>query len=476
MSDGAQPPPAAETVEQVLARARSAAQARRWNEAVGICDDLLLTSPELPAALALLGTVRAQRGEVEEAIALLERAIAKDPGVAGWHANICALYRLVTRCEDAVRAGQEAVRLNGVNPQFLLNLALALTDVDQRDQAVVYLLRAIGHAPADAAAHLALGQILLARGEFAAGWIEYEWRNETEAAKGTLPRMTSAAWNGMRLPGRILLVGDQGYGDTIQFARYIPMVAGRCNEVIVGCSPELAPLLAQVPGVTSCLFRWDEIPGHAAHARLSSLPYLFQTQASAIPSAPAYLSAPSGRRKAWAERLEQALGSVQPRIGVAWSGRPTHPNDRRRSLRLARLQPLFEAPDASFVSLQKPLPAADADDLARNPAILDLAEEMTDFGETAAIVENLDLVITIDTAIGHLAGALGKAVWVMLPTPADWRWMLEGDTTAWYPSMRLFRQPAPGAWDEVVASVAEALGDFVAGAAMEATRRATVTA
>jgi tetratricopeptide (TPR) repeat protein len=472
MSDGAQLPAGAETSEQTLARARAAAQAKRWNEAIGICDDLLLASPELPAALALLGTVRAQRGEVEEAIGLLERAVAKDPAVAGWHANVCALYRLVTRCEDAVRAGREAVRLNGTNPQYLLNLALALVDVDERDQSIVYLLRAIGHSPGDAAAHLALGQILLARGEFAAGWIEYEWRNETEAAKGTLPRMTSAAWNGMRLPGRILLVGDQGYGDTIQFARYIPMVAERCNEVIIGCSPELAPLLAPVPGVTSCLFRWDEIPGHAAHVRLSSLPYLFQTAPSTIPSAPAYLSAPAGRSEAWAARLQQSLGSARPRVGVAWTGRPTHPNDRRRSLRLSRLRPLFEVQGASFVSLQKPLPAADALD----PAVLDLADEMTDFGETAAIIENLDLVITIDTAIGHLAGALGKAVWVMLPTPADWRWMVEGDGTAWYPSMRLFRQPAPGAWGDVVANVADALRHFVATASTEAAHPAAAVA
>ena len=349
MSDGGKTPADAETVEQVLARARAAAHAKRWNEAIGICDDLLLDSPELPGALALLGTVRAQRGDVEEAIALLERAIAKDPAVAGWHANVCALYRLVTRCEDAVRAGGEAVRLNGANPQFLLNLALALTDVGQRDQAIIYLLRAIGHSPTDAAAHLALGQILLARGEFGPGWIEYEWRNETDVAKGTLPRMTSAPWNGMRLPGRILLVGDQGYGDTIQFARYIPMVAERCNEVIVGCSPELAPLLAGVPGVASCLFRWDEIPGHAAHVRLSSLPYLFQTEPSTIPSSPAYLAAPAGRAEVWAARLQQGA-----RLGTA-----THRH------RLERPSDPPQRPPPIATALAAPTAARDAPSIVR---------------------------------------------------------------------------------------------------------------
>lgn len=455
--------PDAETAEQTLGRARAAAQAKRYNEAIGICDDLLQSNQGLPAALALLGTVRAQRGEIEEAILLLERAIAQDASVAGWHANICALYRLVTRCEDAVRSGRQAIQLNAANPQFLLNLALALIDVNERDQAVVCLLRAIGVSPADAAAHLALGQILLARGEFPAGWIEYEWRNETEAAKGTLPRMTSAAWNGMRLPGRVVLVGDQGYGDTIQFARYIPRVAERCNEVIVGCSPELAPLLASVPGVASCLARWDEIPPHAAHVRLSSLPYLFQTELATIPSASPYVAAPAGRTEAWALRLHERMGPARPRVGIAWAGRPTHPNDRRRSLALAQLQALLDIPGARFVSLQKPLAPADAAALAARGDVLDLSEELTDFGETAAAVENLDLVITIDTAVGHLAGALGKPVWVMVATPADWRWMLERGDTPWYPSMRLFRQPAPGEWAPVIAEVAEALRDFVSG-------------
>ena len=294
------------------------------------------------------------------------------------------------------------------------------------------------------------------------GWIEYEWRNETEAAKGTLPRITSALWNGMPLQGRLLLVGDQGYGDTIQFARYIPLAAKLCQELIIGCSPELVPLVAKIPGITSCHHRWDEIPGHAAHARLSSLPYLFRTELETIPSRRPYLSAAPERVSFWRERFLARLGSDTKRIGLAWSGRPTHPNDRRRSIRLATLRPLADVPNVSFVSLQRPMPAVDAPLLDAFQGLHDHADELTDFGETAAVVENLDLVITVDTAVGHLTGALGRPAWILTPRPSDWRWMLDRSDSPWYPSIRLFRQPAPGIWEDPVREVTAALHEFAA--------------
>ena len=457
----------AETVEQTLARARAAARANRSNEAAGICDDLLLAHPDQPAALALLGTVRAQRGDMEAAIGLLERAIAGDATVAAWHSNLCALLRLVNRCGDAVRHGQDAVRMSPSNPQFLVNFALALVDIDERERALACLLTAIGHAPKDAAAHLALGQMLLAQGEMQAGWREYEWRNETAAAQGTMPRMTSPHWNGMRLPGPLLLIGDQGYGDTIQFARYIPMAAARCTDVLVGCSPELAPLLTRMPGVARCLFRWDEIPPHAAHARMSSLPHLFQTEIATIPLAAPYLAAPVDRAQVWAAELDRLLGTDAPRVGLAWAGRPTHPNDRRRSLRLDQLGPILRTPGVRLVSLQKPSPGTEALDGWK---LLDLADRLADFADTAAVMAALDLVVTIDTGAAHLAGALGCPVWVMLPKAADWRWMLDRADSPWYSTMRLFRQSSPGDWDAVIESVADALPAFLA-AGCQATRR-----
>lgn len=458
----------AETIEQALGRAQQAGRAKRVNEAIGICNDVLTGSPDHAPALAMMGTLRAQLGDLEQGIELLEQAVMHDANVPGWHANLCALYRLAERPEDALRAGGNAVRLNASAPQFLVNLALAHVDMDERDQAVACLLRAIGIDADDASAHLALGQVLLATGEMHPGWIEYEWRNKTEAAQGTMPRITSAHWNGMNIPGgRILLVGDQGYGDTIQFARYIPLVAQRCDEVLMGCSVELAPIIAKLPGVGRCFSNWSEIPGHAAHCRLSSLPWLFQTGLDTIPGPEPYITADPARAEAWAELLAQRVGTSRKRIGIAWSGRPTHPNDRRRSFRLARLRPLAEAADgrAAFVSLQKPVADVDRAAWTIFGDMPDFSAELTDFGETAALIANLDMVITIDTGVGHLAGAMGKPACLLLSKASDWRWLLGRSDSPWYESVSLFRQPRPGAWDEPIMEVTQALTRQLAGAA-----------
>lgn len=447
-----------ETPEQALARAQAAAQAKRFNEAAGICNDVLAGAPDNAPALALLGMIAAHTNDPERGISMLERAVAVRPGVASWYANLSALYRLVYRMQDALRVGQEAIRLDPQNADHLVNLSLVFTDVDDRDHAIACLLRALGLKPEHADGHLALGQNLLAMGDFEPGWKEYEWRNLTEAGKGTLPKMTSAAWNGMRIPnGRLLMVGDQGYGDTIQFARYIALIADRCQELIVGCSAEMGPLLSTIPGVKQYCHRWTDVPGHAAHCRLSSVPYLVHTMPDTIPAKVPYLFADKARVAAWRAKLDAMLPVGLPRIGLAWTGRPTHPNDRRRSTPLARLAPVASAGRASFVSLQKPMPAADQATLGSFPGMTDISEDLKDFGETAAVIDNLDLVITVDTAMGHLAGALGKPVWIMLAKAADWRWMLQRSDSPWYPTVRLFRQPTPGAWDPVIQEVAAAL-------------------
>ena len=455
-----------ETPEQALARAQTAAQAKRFGEAAGICNDVLATSPENAPALALLGMIAAHSNDPERGVELLERAVKLRPGVASWFANLSALYRMLYRMQDALNAGQEAIRLDPQNADHLVNLSLVYTDVDDREHAIACLLRALGLKPEHADGHLALGQNLLALGDFEPGWIEYEWRNQTEAGKGTLPKMTSALWNGMRIPrGRILLVGDQGYGDTIQFARYIPMVAERCQELILGCSAEMGPLLSSIPGVTQYCHRWTDVPGHAAHCRLSSVPGLLHTMPDTIPAEVPYLHADPARVSAWRERLDARLPKGTKRVGLAWTGRPTHPNDRRRSMPLARLAPLAGAGGVSFVSLQKPLPASDVPSLGLFPGLADISGELVDFGETAALIANLDLVITVDTAMGHLTGALGRPVWILLPKACDWRWMLQRSDSPWYPTARLFRQQTPGAWEPVIAEAAAALaGQVRAGA------------
>jgi Flp pilus assembly protein TadD len=459
----AQMPPAqtlqgGETPEQALLRAQAAAQAKRFGEAGGICRDVLTVVPDHPPALALLGIIHGMTNEPDRGIELLEQAIRLRPGNATWYAHLASLCRSTYRMDRALSAGQESVRLDPNNADHLVNLSLVFVDVDDRERAIACLLRALGLNHKHADGHLALAQTLLATGEFEPGWLEYEWRNETEAGKNTVPPMTSAPWNGMHIPkGRILLIGDQGYGDTIQFARYIPMVAERCEEVVLGCSAEMGPILRDIPGVKQFCHRWNDVPGHAAHCRLSSLPMMFQTTPDSIPNKVPYLRTDPARVAAWRERLNAQLPPGVKRIGLAWTGRPTHPNDRRRSLRLERLLPFAQAGRAAFVSLQKPMPAGDRELLGRFPGMTDFADELADFGETAAVMQNLDLIVTIDTAMGHLAGALARPAWIMLPKASDWRWLLDRSDSPWYPTVRLFRQRTPGAWDQVIAEVADAL-------------------
>lgn len=454
--------PGGETIDQALTRAQQAAQAKRLNEASGICADVLVVSPEHPAALALQGIVAAMAGDPEKGVVLLRRAIQLRPGNATWYAHLSSLCRSTYRMEEALATGQESIRLDPNNPEHLVNLSLIFVDVDDRERATACLLRALGLKHDHADGHLAMAQTLLAQGDFDPGWMEYEWRNLTEAGKATMPAMTSATWNGMRIPtGRLLLVGDQGYGDTIQFARYIPMAAARCQELILGCSAEMGPLLENIPGVAKYCHRWTDVPGHAAHCRLSSLPYLFRTQMDTIPSQVPYLKANPSRIAHWRERLAATLPPGVKRIGLAWTGRPTHPNDRRRSMPLSGLAPLADAGPAVFVSLQKPMPARDLEAVPLFRGMTDLSNELTDFGETAAVIENLDLVVTVDTSMGHLAGALGKPVWILIPKAADWRWLLDRDDSPWYPSARLFRQQKPGAWEEPMGRLRTALGAFL---------------
>ena len=453
-------PPGAETPDQLLARAQIAAQAKRFNEADGICADVLAFHPDHPPALALMGIIAAMRNDPDRGVDLLQRAIALRPGNASWYAHLSSLCRGTYRMDEAVASGQESIRLDPNNADHLVNMSLVFVDIDDRERAIACLLRALGLKHDHADGHLAMAQILLSIRDFQSGWPEYEWRNKTEAGKATMPAMTSAHWNGMRIPtGRLLLVGDQGYGDTIQFARFIHMAAERVQDVIVGCSQEMGPLLANIPGVAQYCHRWNDVPGHAVHCRMSSLPYLFGITPETIPAPVPYLKADPTRIAAWRERLDSLLPRGRKRIGLAWTGRPTHPNDRRRSIRLERLLPLARAGDAAFVSLQKPFPDQDREVMREFPFMSDLSNELTDFGETAALVENLDLIITVDTSMGHLAGALARPVWVMVPKAADWRWMLDREDSPWYPTMRLFRQGRPGEWDPVLDRLRGALSD-----------------
>ena len=459
------PDPAPETVadperEALAARlvqAEQAAGLKRFNEAVGICRDILDATPECASACAVWGAVEAHRGDLAQAAGLLERAIKIDPGQAAWHGNLSGIYRVQYRMDEAVAAAREAVRLAPGQARNFVNLAKVLVDRGERDDAITCFMAALVRETGNPEAHLGIGQILLAEGEYRPGWIEYEWRNQLDQAKGLMPKMVTPVWNGMRLPReRVLLVGDQGFGDSIQFARYVPLVAERCGEVVVGCSPELAPLLRTVAGVASVHTRWDEIPRHMTHSLFSSLPGIMGTEAGTIPATVPYFLPDPAARAAWAERLAPLRVDGRRLVGIVWAGRPTHPNDGRRSLTLDILSPLAQVPGVQLVSLQKPVPARDRERLLAL-RLADWGSELTDFSQTLALIAELDLVVSIDSAVAHLAGAANVPVWVMTPSPADWRWMHGRSDSPWYPSVRLFRQARPGSWGQVLDDVVREL-------------------
>ena len=445
--------------EAPLHRAERAVEAGRFGEADGICRDILAGNPEDAGALGLLGAVAGLRGRLGEALALTERAIRRDPEKSRWYGNLCEFYRLGYRLDEALAAGREALRVSP-NTGVLTRLAQVHVDRGEFDEALRHYLAVLGLDPKDPGAHLGIGQILLARGEFRSGWIEYEWRNLMPQAP-KLGHFRAPAWNGMNVPnGRIMLLADQGYGDAIQFCRYIGMVAERCGEVLLGTSPNLKALFARLPGVRFCFSEWQHCPPFTAYALLSSLPYVFGTELPSIPAPVPYLDTDPEKGASWRARLAAQTSPGRPRVGLFWSGRPAHPNNWRRSLNLSQLAELTAVPDVHFVSLQKEVPGHDAAALAGLGNILDLGPQTADFDDTAAIIDGLDLVVTIDSAVAHLAGALGKPVWVLMPRPADFRWLLDRDDSPWYPTMRLFRQPRPGAWPEAIAAAAAALAGW----------------
>jgi Flp pilus assembly protein TadD len=448
----------AETADQALARALNAAKARRINEAIGICRDLLVTTPDLPGALGLLGGILGQEGRADEAIELLKSALARQPNVGNWHLNLCALYRGKNMLDEALASGLEAVRTSPDTAPHRVELALTHLTRGERDLASLRYREAMAREPENPAAHMGLGELLLSVGEYAPGWMEYAWRNKLDQARGTLPKMTAAQWNGMNLPGgTLVLVADQGFGDMIQFARYIPWVKQRVPRLAIGWGPEVTALLGKHPDIDICFAKWADAPPHDAYVLLSSLPQIFATELANIPTPIPYLSIDPARAEYWGRRLAQLRPQRRLRVGLAWSGRPTHPNNIRRSIRMAALAPVLAVEGADFFGLQKPFPQEDQAFAATQPHFIDLSQELGDFAETGAVIQNLDLVIAVDTAVVHLAGALGAPAWVLVPEPADWRWLLGRSDSPWYPSLRLFRQEKPTEWGPVMGAVAEAL-------------------
>jgi hypothetical protein len=416
----------------------------------------------MPEATALLGILAARQHRFDEAQALLETAIAARADVPQWHYELRQVHRRGFHLDAALAAATEAVRLDPVNPRYWNGLGQIHVDRAEHGAAIGCFMNALARAPGDTEAHLSLAHELLSRGDYRAGFMEYEWRFRAALYKDALPTITRPQWNGMRLPGKRLLLGaDQGYGDSFHFARYVRLAAERCGGIVLLCRSPQIPLFARLPGVEACITDITKAGEHAAFCWMASLPYIFGTELATIPAATPYLSPDPTRRSAWREELARRLPETGLRVGLVWAGNPENSGDWRRSIRLERLRDLGAIPGLRLVSLQKPIPQIDRADFAAL-GLEDLSPGLTDFGETAAAIANLDLVVTVDSGVAHLAGAIGVPAWVLIHHPADWRWLLNRDDSPWYPSLRLFRQPVAGDWATPIARLEAALASLAA--------------
>ena len=421
--------------------------------------------PDYAEAFSNKVTALRELHRLDEALSAADQALALKPGYAeGRNNRGGALYDL-RRLDEALADYDQAIALKPDYPEALNNRGVVLHELRRLDEAMASYDRAIALWPDYTEAHHNQAMCRLMREDFAGGWAQYEWRGQTEQLRTDGADADAPLWLGEQdLAGRtILLRGEQGLGDTLQFCRYAPEVAARGAEVVLQVQPGLERLLGRLPGVARVVTRGEATPPHDLQTPLMSLPL-------ALGAGPkvrreGYLTADPEAVADWAERLGATGGDR--RVGLCWAGglrpdqRVAHSYDRRRSLPLAAFAPLAEVAGLQIYSLQKGPPAAQLAELIASgwdgPEITDLTDDLKDFADTAALVENLDLVITCDTAVAHLAGALGKPVWILNRFDACWRWLADRDDSAWYPTARLFRQPAPGDWASVIGRVVEEL-------------------
>jgi tetratricopeptide (TPR) repeat protein len=474
-----------------LGRALSALN--RDDEAIVLVDKALALAPDSFDAFNVRGIVLLKLNRAAEAAAAFERVLTLEPRFLGARANLGNALVQLGRFEEALAQYDLLLAVHPDHPETLVNRGSALASLGRPDAALAAYDRALALRPDYGKARLGRGATLaalnrhqealqdygralvadkanadiqhnealslLTLGDFGRGFPKYEARWQRTG----MPRRRSLGkplWLGEYPLARktILVHAEQGLGDTIQFARYAPLIARGGAKVVLEVQPELAAILSRLDGVASVVKRGEALPPYDVHCPTGSLPLALRTEVSTIPAPVPYLAANDERVAAWRERLGHL---PSPLIAVAWSGRVDHVNDRNRSIALARFGSLFAAEqggvNGSFISIQRELRDGDADALSKVPNVMHVGDALADFDDTAAVMALADLVIAVDTSVVHLAGAMGRPVWVLLPFQPDWRWLTEREDSPWYPTVRLFRQPKPGDWDSVIVRVRDEL-------------------
>lgn len=470
----------------------------RLAEAESALNTYVALAPQSFDAHYQLGRVLRQKGNPSAAIDVFNTALSLGEGDAKFYFELGGALNSLARYEQALAAYQKASELEPNNAEVLFALGAIYQNQGNVSEAAVFYERAakvsskqeagyfsnmarlsecrgefeeaqayldelIKFYPDVPAVRTWRGESLLCLGRFEEGWVDYEWRMKHPGWQARIGgyNFSQPLWDGSPLAGKTLLVcAEQGLGDTLQFCRYLPLLHAQGARIIFYCQPELISLLGNMAALSRIEMR--DMSKAAAeqfdfHVPLMSLPYYCGTTRQNIPAQTPYLTLSDESRERWRDRLQGA----GLKVGLVWAGSSQHARDQLRSCPLTALAPLFDIENVNFYSLQKGKAAEQIKSLPQAKAPQDLSAELNDFTDTAAVVENLDLVISVDTAVAHLVGALGRPVWTLIYWPPEWRWLLEGDDSPWYPSMRLFRRAESDNWNSVIERVAESLNEMV---------------
>jgi tetratricopeptide (TPR) repeat protein len=451
------------TLQQARDLAERHMRAGQVAEAESIWRQMLTYVPNDDATLVKLSQVRLQADAFDEAIQLMQRAAQLRPNDAGYQSNLGVIFSTIGRFGPAISYFESAIRLQPNLAEARNNLGNALRETERYAEAESQFRTALSLRPDYADAEWNLAFVLLARGDFATGLPAYEARLKMRGMPNRA--FPQPMWDGSALAGRtILLHAEQGIGDTFNFIRYAPIVAASGGRVLALVQPTVHRLMQwQSLGVEQWLADGDALPAFDVHCPLLSLPKLFGTTMQTIPPQSPSLQVDPKLAATWKQKLADDTSKLK--VGLVWAGNQFPPHNRKRSTALEALLPLANVPYASFYSLQKgaapPSPAT-----ATAMRLIDFTLSLNDFADTAAMIDALDLVITIDTGVAHLAGAMGKPTWTLLPAVPDWRYFLDRADSPWYPSMRLFRQLNAGDWATPIAQVVAELRGLVGRANM----------
>jgi hypothetical protein len=433
-------------------RVNDAIESKRYGEAAGICQDMLEAMGDNPQVFAMLATVHHRKGEWQTAVEYFNKALAIKQDVAEWWFGLSKSYFYLYDYDACVFCGNTGIQLGSEDVDSLINMAISSANLgdNYRGRSEAYLLRALAHDRNNARAHMAMGEMLLYRKEFEAGWREYSWRKDVFQCVD--PRPDSAEWVGQRMrEGTLIVMTEGGFGDCIQFSRYIPYVNELCRDVVIGTCVEFEDLFRMAFPKNRVFTKLADFPPHAMHVGMIDLPMIFSTK-PLIYGTNFQIS-----DRAVENRKKIFFFSSDPqkmKVGLCWRGRREHKADRRRSMGAEMLLPLLSTPGCEFYSLQ--YQQTEFESALLGPFVKPFTG-IQSWRDTAEHIKCLDLIIVVDTAVAHMAGTLGKETWVMLSHPAEWRWGMTGRHSDWYPSMTLWRQPTPGDWGSVIKSVAEAL-------------------